>query len=51
MTKEALKIKGPVYMRIGRGSSTKSEKNFNIKKNTLVSGVGGNPYIDHSNDS
>ena len=23
-------------MRIGRGSSTKSEKNFNIKKNTLV---------------
>ena len=36
MTKEALKIKGPVYMRIGRGSSTQSEKNFNIKKNTLV---------------
>ena len=36
MTKEAVKIKGPVYIRIGRGSSTKSEKIFNIKKNTLV---------------
>ena len=32
-----LKIKGPVYMRIGRGSSTNSEKKFDLKKNTLIS--------------
>jgi len=36
MTKEAIKIKGPVYIRIGRGSSTKSEKKFNLKRNTLI---------------
>jgi len=36
MTKEAIKIKGPVYMRIGRGGSTKSEKVFNLKRNTLI---------------
>ena len=36
MTREAIKIKGPVYMRIGRGASTKSEKVFNLKRNTLV---------------
>jgi len=35
LTKEALKIKGPVYMRIGRGSSTNSEKNFNIRKTKI----------------
>ena len=37
MTQQAIKIKGPVYMRIGRGSSTNSEKKFNLKKNTLIS--------------
>ena len=36
MTQQAIKIKGPVYMRIGRGSSTNSEK-FDLKKNTLIS--------------
>ena len=36
MTVEALKIKGPVYMRIGRGGSTETEKLFKLKRNTLV---------------
>lgn len=36
MTNELLKIKGPVYMRIGRGSSTENEKKFDLNKNTFL---------------
>ena len=36
IVKEAVKIKGPVYIRFGRGLSTKSEKKFNMNKNNLV---------------
>ena len=37
MTQQAIKIKGPVYISIGRGSSTNSENKFDLKKNTLIS--------------
>ena len=36
MTREAVKIKGPIYMRIGRGSSVETKKRFDLKTNRIV---------------